>query len=51
MEAFVVFASAICALIGVGIGRLGDSHVDNALKEADEATSARKRMGKALGHD
>jgi len=51
MEAFIVFASAICALIGVGIGRLGDASLDHELREVDQQSKARKKMGKALGHE
>ena len=51
MEAFVVLASTICALIGVSISRWGDADLDQAIKEAHRASSARKRMGKALGHE
>jgi hypothetical protein len=51
MEAFVVFASTICALIGVSISRFGSSDLDRAIKEAHRASGARKRMGKALGHE
>lgn len=51
MEAFIVLASGVCALIGVSVSRWGDSHLDHAIKEADRASSARKRMGKALGHE
>jgi hypothetical protein len=51
MEAFVVFAAAISALVGVSISRWGDSDLDRAIKEADRASNARQRMGKALGHE
>jgi hypothetical protein len=51
MEAFVVFAGAICALVGVSIARFGDSELDQAIKGADKATAQRKKMGKALGHE
>ncbi len=51
MEAFVVFASAIGALIGVSISRWGDNDLDRAIKEADKATWSRKRMGEALGRE
>ena len=51
MEAFVVFAGAICALVGVSIARFGDSELDQAIKEADKATAQRKKMGEALGHE
>lgn len=51
MEAFVVMASAICALIGVSISRWGDSDLDQAIKEADRASAGRRQMGKALGHE
>lgn len=51
MEAFVVLAGAICALIGISVARWGDSDLDRAIKEADRSTAARKKMGKALGHE
>lgn len=51
MEALVVLASGVCALIGVSISRWGQSDLDQAIKEADKASGARKRMGKALGHE
>lgn len=51
MEAFIVLASGICALIGVSVSRFGDSDLDRAIKEADRATQGRRKMGKALGHE
>lgn len=51
MEALVVLASGVCALIGVNISRWGDSDLDRAIREADRASDARRRMGKALGHE
>lgn len=51
MEAFVVMASAICALIGVSVSRFGSSDLDRAIKEADRASEGRRKMGKALGHE
>jgi hypothetical protein len=49
MEAFVIFAASICALVGVSVARFGDSELDKALKGIDEETAGRKKMGDALG--
>jgi hypothetical protein len=51
MEAFILMASVICALIGVSISRFGSSDLDRAIKEADRASAGRRAMGKALGHE
>jgi hypothetical protein len=51
MEAFVLMASVICALIGVSISRFGDSDLDRAIKQADRASAGRRAMGKAIGHE
>jgi hypothetical protein len=51
MEAFILMASTICALIGVSISRFGSSDLDRAIKEADRASAGRRAMGKALGHE
>lgn len=51
MEAFIVLASGICALIGVNIARLGSSELDRAIKQAHKSDHDRKALAKALGYE
>lgn len=51
MEAFILLASGVCALIGVNLARFGDSELDRAIRQANKSDHDRKALAKALGYE
>lgn len=51
MEAFIILASGVCALIGVNLARFGNSDLDRAIRQANKSDHDRKAIAKALGYE
>jgi hypothetical protein len=51
MEAFILLASGISALVGVNLAHWGNRELDRDLKDAEQATHDRKALAKALGYE
>ena len=51
MEAFIVLASGICALVGVNLANWGNQPAERDRREIEQATHDRKALAKALGYE